>query len=76
MVLGRGLLLAAAGAGLGLAASLAVMRLLSGMLFGVSPTDPATFAAVAALLAAVATIGSWLPDRRAARVDPLVSLRE
>jgi putative ABC transport system permease protein len=76
MVLGRGLLLAAAGAGLGLAASLAVMRLLSGMLFGVSPTDPATFAAVAALLAAVATIGSWLPARRAARVDPLVALRE
>jgi predicted permease len=76
MVLGRGLLLAAAGAAVGLAASLAVTRLLSGMLFAVSPTDPGTFAAVAALLAAVAAAGSWLPARRAASVDPLVALRE
>ena len=76
MVLGRGLLLAAAGAAVGLAASLALTHLLSGMLFAVSPTDPGTFAAVAALLASVAAAGSWLPARRAARVDPLVALRE
>jgi putative ABC transport system permease protein len=69
MVLGRGLALAAAGAVAGLLDSLAATRLLSGLLFGVRPTDPLTFAAVAAL-------GSWLPARRASRVDPLVALRD
>jgi len=76
MMLGRGLLLSAAGAALGLAASLGVTRFLSGMLYGVEPTDPATVLGVAAVLAAVAAAGSWLPARRAARVDPLVALRE
>ena len=76
MMLGRGLLLSAAGAALGLAGSLGVTRFLSGMLYGVEPTDPATFAGVAAVLAAVAAAGSWLPARRAARVDPLVALRD
>jgi ABC-type lipoprotein release transport system permease subunit len=48
---------------------------MSSLLFGVSPTDPATFAAVAAGLAAVATLATWLPAHRAARMDPVTALR-
>ncbi len=46
------------------------------MLFGITPTDPLTFVAVAAILATVAVLGSWLPARRAAAVDPVVALRD
>jgi putative ABC transport system permease protein len=75
LVVGQGLLLTAAGAALGAAAALALTRFVSGMLFGVRSTDPATYLAVATLLAAVAALACYRPARRAARVDPLVALR-
>jgi len=75
MVLANGLLLALVGLALGLAGALGLTRVLLSFLFGVSPTDPITFAGVALLIAAVAALASFLPARRATRVDPLVALR-
>ena len=75
MVMRQGLWLAAAGLGVGYAASLALTRFLSSLLFEVHPMDPAAFLGVAALLAAVVLAATWLPARRATRVDPLVALR-
>lgn len=75
MVLKRSLLLVSLGLGLGIAGAAAVTRVLAKLLFDVKPTDPATFAMVAVLLAAVALLAGLLPARRAARVDPLVALR-
>ena len=63
------------GVACGLAGAVAVTRALSTLLFGVTTTDPLTFAAVAALLALVALLASYLPARRAARVDPMSALR-
>lgn len=60
---------------LGVGAAVAAMRLLRSLLFGVSPTDPLTLVAVSAMLLAVAVLASWLPARRAARVDPIRVLR-
>jgi predicted permease len=75
-VLTRGVRLALVGTTIGLLLSIAVARALQAMLYGVTPRDPLTFAAVAALLLAVAAAGSYLPARRAMRVDPLVALRQ
>ncbi|HET8645082.1 MAG TPA: FtsX-like permease family protein, partial [Vicinamibacteria bacterium] len=75
LVLREGGRLAALGGGLGLLAALALSRLLESLLFGVSPTDPLSFAAVVAFLFACALLGCWVPARRAARVDPVVALR-
>jgi putative ABC transport system permease protein len=75
LVVGRGLLLVGLGIVLGLAAALAVSRSLSGLLYGVTATDPATYAALAGLLAAVAVAASWVPAQRAARIDPVTALR-
>jgi putative ABC transport system permease protein len=75
MVVGRGLSLAVLGVTLGLAAAFALTRLMRGLLFEVSATDPVTFAAIAALLASVALLACWIPARRATKVDPLVALR-
>jgi len=75
LVVLRGILLAIAGAILGLGASFAVSRLLTTMLYGVKPGDPVTLVACAVLLLLVALAASYLPTRRAARVDPLVALR-
>jgi ABC-type antimicrobial peptide transport system permease subunit len=61
---------------LGLAGALAVTRLLQSLLFQISATDPVVLGAVALLLGAVTLIGAYLPARRAARVDPIVALRE
>ena len=75
MIVGRGVGLAALGAAFGLVASLGLTRLLSSLLYGVSPTDPVSFAAVAVFLLAVAALATYIPARRAARVDPAEALR-
>ena len=75
MVLSQGGKLAAAGIALGLIAAFVLTRLMVTILFGVTPADPATFAAVVAVLLSVALFASWLPARRAMRVDPMVALR-
>jgi ABC-type antimicrobial peptide transport system permease subunit len=75
LVLRQGMTLAGAGIAIGIAASLALTRLLASLLYGVSATDPATFAAGAALFVAVAFAASYIPAIRATRVDPVVTLR-
>jgi predicted permease len=75
MVLGRGLRLAGIGVALGLVGALLLTRVMAGVLYGVTATDPLTFAAVALALLAVAAVASWLPALRATRVDPLVAMR-
>jgi putative ABC transport system permease protein len=75
MVLRQSLTLTAAGIVLGLAGAAAVTQLLSSMLFGVKATDPLTYALVVAMLIAVALLASYVPARRAMRVDPMVALR-
>ena len=75
MVLGQALVLAVAGVGLGLLGSLGLSRAIAGLLFDLSPTDPGTLAGVALVLTAVALLASYLPARRATRVDPLIALR-
>jgi predicted permease len=74
-VLWHGLRLTAIGGLIGLAAAIAVTRLLASLLFGVSALDPIAFGGTTALLAAVALVASWIPARRAARVNPVVALR-
>jgi predicted permease len=75
LVIGRGLLLAAAGVAAGLVCALAVTRLMSGFLYGVSPFDPATFVGVPALLGLVALLACYAPARSATKIDPIVALR-
>jgi predicted permease len=75
LVVGRAMRLAALGLVIGGAAALGAGRLLQSQLFGISPRDPLTFAAITLLLGGVALLASWLPARRAAAVDPLVALR-
>jgi predicted permease len=75
LVLGEGAWLMVAGLAIGLVGAIAMSRVLAALLFGVSPYDPLTFAAVAASLAGVAMVATWLPARRASRVDPIVALR-
>lgn len=75
MVLRRGVAAAALGLVIGLAGAMALSRVLSTVLFETAPTDVTAYAAAAALLGSVAVVASWLPARRAARVDPMVALR-
>jgi putative ABC transport system permease protein len=75
MVLREGALIALIGIAVGLAGALVLTRLILALLFDVSPTDPATFAAVPTLLALVALFASWLPARRAAAIEPLEAIR-
>jgi predicted permease len=75
LVLGEGARVALLGIAVGIVSGLALTRLMSNLLFGVSATDPLTFAGVAMLLALAALAGSYIPARRALRVDPMVALR-
>ena len=75
MVVRNGTLLACTGALIGLAAAFILTRLMAGLLFGVGPTDPLTFLCVPVALIAVAVLASYVPARRAAKVDPMVALR-
>jgi len=75
LVLRQGLILALLGLGIGLAGALAATRVLKGMLYATAPTDPWAFASVSLLLIATALLASYLPARRASRVDPMVALR-
>jgi putative ABC transport system permease protein len=75
LMIWRGMRLALIGVALGLAAALAMTRIMQNMLFKLSAPDPATFALIALLLIGVALIASYIPARRATKVDPLVALR-
>ena len=75
LVLGRGLGLVLIGVGIGLGGALALMRFVASLLYGIRPADPATLAGAAAVLAGVALLASYVPARRAMRVDPMVALR-
>lgn len=75
MVVLQGVRLVAAGVGLGLVVAAGVTRLLSGLLYGTEPLDPVTFASVAGVMVGVGLLASYLPARRASRVDPVASMR-
>jgi predicted permease len=75
MVIGQGLLPVGLGVVLGVFASIGLTRLVASQLYGVKPTDPASFVGATALLLAVALLACWIPARRAMRVDPIVALR-
>jgi ABC-type antimicrobial peptide transport system permease subunit len=75
MFLRHGLRLTATGIVIGIGVSLGLTRVMSALLFGVGPMDPVTYVAVAASLGAVALVATYLPARRASRVDPVVALR-
>ena len=75
LVIGEGVALVAVGTVIGLAGAVAATRVLRSFLFDLAPTDPATFVGVVVVLGVAAVVASWLPARRASRVDPVVALR-
>jgi ABC-type antimicrobial peptide transport system permease subunit len=75
LVVRRGVWLAVVGVVAGIAIAAVATRALQGLLFGVQPLDAVTFVTVSVVLGAVATLASWLPARRAARVDPVIAMR-
>ena len=74
-VVGQGLKLTLIGTGVGLAGALAVTRVIRSLLYGINPTDPLTFVCVSLLLVGVALLATYIPARRAARIDPMDALR-
>jgi putative ABC transport system permease protein len=76
LIVSYGLRLSTAGIAVGLFAALELTRVLASMLVDVKPTDPLTFAAVAALFFVIAALACWMPARRAAALDPVAALRE
>jgi ABC-type antimicrobial peptide transport system permease subunit len=75
LVMGRGVTLAAVGAAVGIGGALATSRLLSSLLFGVSPTDPLSLLAVTALMIGVAAVATFVPAQTSMRIDPVIALR-
>jgi putative ABC transport system permease protein len=75
LIIGQGLKLVLIGIGIGLAVALGLTRLMTSLLYGVSPTDPLTFIGVTLLLIFVALLACWIPARRATKVDPMIALR-
>ena len=75
LVLKEGMAMAIVGVGAGLLGAFALARLLQGMLFGIGAADPLTYAATAAVMSGVALVATWVPARRATRVEPTAALR-
>jgi putative ABC transport system permease protein len=75
LVIAQGLALTASGIGVGLAGAFAMTRAMSGLLYGVTTTDPLTFVGISLLLGGVAMLACYVPTRRATRVDPMIALR-
>jgi ABC-type antimicrobial peptide transport system permease subunit len=75
LVVRQGMVLAFAGVAIGLAAAFLLTRLIRSLLFGVEATDPITFAGIPVLLAMITLLASYIPAQRAARIDPMISLR-
>jgi putative ABC transport system permease protein len=75
LVVGRGLMIGVAGVALGIPAAFGVARVMRGMLYGIAPTDPVVFVCVPALLLTIAVVASYIPARKAMRVDPVVALK-
>jgi putative ABC transport system permease protein len=75
LVVGHGMLLTLIGIGIGVAGAFAATRALASLLYGISSTDPATFVSVPFILAGVALAASYMPARRATKVDPILALR-
>jgi putative ABC transport system permease protein len=74
-VIGQGLKLAAVGVAIGLAGALGVARILEGLLYSISATDPVVYASLALLLLSIAALACYIPARRAMRIDPMIALR-
>ncbi|MBV9035987.1 MAG: FtsX-like permease family protein, partial [Acidobacteriaceae bacterium] len=75
LFIGQGVILALVGIVIGLAGAMALTRVMASLLFHISPTDPFTFVGIALLFFAVAIAASYIPTRRAIRIDPMVALR-
>lgn len=75
MILGEGGVLLAAGLALGVAGAFFAGGVIRGLLFGVAPHDPVTFVGVAVMMAAIGIIACWIPALRAARIDPVITMR-
>jgi putative ABC transport system permease protein len=75
LIVREGMILTGIGLGIGIGGAFALTRLISGLLFGISPTDVSTFVVLSAFLALVAFLACWWPARRASHVDPMIALR-